>query len=86
LDERLAETRKQIWAGRDLPWPVALVVGKRTPFGEGIQGDARSEVSAAYGVVSYPTQVLIDRRGAIVGKFHPDAEGIALLEKALNDK
>jgi len=40
----------------------------------------------AVGIIFYPSQVLIDRRGNVGGKFFPNAEGIALLEKTLAGK
>jgi hypothetical protein len=86
LDRRLDDTRKNLWKGRDVPFPVALVVGKRTSYGEGIAGLARSAASAEFGVTSYPTHILIDRRGRIAGKFYPNREGIELLEQKLAEK
>ncbi|HEX4146106.1 MAG TPA: TlpA disulfide reductase family protein [Pirellulales bacterium] len=85
LDLRLVEIRKQIWNGRDLPFPVALVV---CPPGE--SRDAyefpRSAASARYGIYGYPSQILIDRQGNLVGKFSLNEQGIGLLEKALAEK
>jgi thiol-disulfide isomerase/thioredoxin len=86
LDRRLAQTRKELWKDRDLPFPVALVVGKRTPYGEGIAPLARSATAAEWGVHAYPTHILIDRRGNVVGKFWPTEEGIKLLEEKLAEK
>jgi thiol-disulfide isomerase/thioredoxin len=86
LDARLTETRESLWKGRDLPFPVALVVGRRTPFADGVVDKARSAASARFGIIFYPSQVLIDRRGNVVGKFFPNEEGIALLEKTLAEK
>ncbi|HZL87389.1 MAG TPA: TlpA disulfide reductase family protein [Pirellulaceae bacterium] len=86
LDRRLDDTRQNLWKGRDVPFPVALVVGKRTSYGEGIPGLARSAASAEFGVTSYPTHILIDRRGRIVGKFYSHREGIEILEQKLAEK
>jgi thiol-disulfide isomerase/thioredoxin len=86
LDARLAETRQGMWKGRDLPFPVALVVGKRTPFASGADEDARSPASACFGVNGYPTPLLIDRQGNVVGPCYDNEEGIARLEKALDEK
>jgi thiol-disulfide isomerase/thioredoxin len=86
LDARLTETRQGLWKGRDLPFPVALVVGRRTPFADGVVDKARSAASARFGIIFYPWQILINRQGKIVGTFHPNAEGIALLEKTLAEK
>jgi peroxiredoxin len=86
LDARLTQTRKEQWDGRDLPFPVAIVSGNRVPFGEGHSSEARGKAAAAYGIISYPTQLLIDRKGNVVGRFFPNETGIAELEKALSEK
>jgi hypothetical protein len=38
------------------------------------------------GIVGYPTQILIDRRGNVVGQFILDEQGLMLLEKTLAEK
>ena len=86
LDKRLTQTRKELWKDRDLPFPVALVVGKRTPYGNGNDQLARSAAAAEWGIKAYPTHILIDRRGNVVGKFWPTDEGIKLLEEKLAEK
>jgi thiol-disulfide isomerase/thioredoxin len=87
LDARLTSTREKLWKGRDRPFRVALVRGNRTPYGEGIDYEARSAAAAAYGIVGYPTCILIDRRGTVVAsKWAPNEAGIALLEKVLAEK
>jgi thiol-disulfide isomerase/thioredoxin len=87
LDERLKNTRKDLWQGRDVPYPVGLVTGKRTSYSTSIETrKARSEMSAQYGVTSYPTLVLIDRQGNVVKRFAPHRpEDITLLEMLLRD-
>jgi thiol-disulfide isomerase/thioredoxin len=63
LDEKTAEYRQKLWNGRDLPFPAALSAGKETPDGyDGI-------TAAQYGILDYPTTVLIDRQGNIVDEF-----------------
>jgi thiol-disulfide isomerase/thioredoxin len=84
LDTRLTETRNELWQGRDLPFPVALVLGNLDAPEKGYS--VRSPASACYGIVGYPTYILIDRRGNLVGTFHPNEEGIAQLEKTLAEK
>ena len=84
LDEKLKYYRDEVWKGKDITFPVALTVPKRTSFGEGIAWKARSAVSADYGVKFYPTTVLIDRSGIVVGQFNPgDAKDIAKLKALL---
>jgi thiol-disulfide isomerase/thioredoxin len=65
LDAALADVRTELWHDRDLPFPVALVKAEKTPFIEG-EGEARSVAAADYGIVFYPTQVLIDSDGNVV--------------------
>jgi thiol-disulfide isomerase/thioredoxin len=89
LDKRLAEARENRWQGRDLPFPVALIKCVRTRYRDDLPGfdeAARSATAAKYGVMGYPTQILIDRKGNVVGRFNLDEEGIKLLEKTLLDK
>lgn len=88
LDGKLTKVRQELWKGRDVPYPVGLVTGKQTSFDAGVETrKARSGISAQFGVVFYPTLILIDRRGNIVRRFNPRLpEDITLLEKLLNDK
>ena len=74
---KLAGIKKQLWAGRDLPFPVALVATK--------DGDHyKSGPSAQYGVTSWPTTVLIDPDGVLVGEFDfRDAESAVKAVEAL---
>lgn len=91
LDMRLNQIRNQRWRGRDLPYPIALVVGKSTPHRDGVDpealgGVALGDASAAYGVIHYPTHILIDRAGKVLGRFNLNDEGIKLLEQKLAEK
>ncbi|RLS44836.1 MAG: hypothetical protein DWH81_00140 [Planctomycetota bacterium] len=89
LDNRLKHVRNTLWGGRDIPFPVALVSGKRTSFGVGIEtpDQARGELVAKYGVLGFPTLILLDRNGMVVGPFHPGKpEDIQRLQKLLKDK
>lgn len=77
LDEKLTDTRKKLWKGRDLPFPVAIArhVDK-------IGASAASD----YGIQMFPTMLLIDRRGNVVDIMHPGPLGEALLHKTLHEK
>jgi thiol-disulfide isomerase/thioredoxin len=88
LDRRLTSIRKDVWKGEDVPYPVALITGKPTSYNTAIETrKARSPIAALYGVTSYPTLILIDRQGRVVGRFAPHRDGdIALLEKLLKDQ
>lgn len=66
LDKLLTEIRTEHWAGRDVPFPVALCRSQQTQH-FGTTGMARSAVAADYGVVGYPTTILIGPDGKIIG-------------------
>ncbi len=62
LDAKLADVRKELWGGRDIPFPVAMVASHRTKF-TGSERTGRSQAAVDYGVLLYPSQVLIDPEG-----------------------
>jgi thiol-disulfide isomerase/thioredoxin len=66
LNEKIAGFRKKLWKGKDLPFPVALTSGKSV--GED-QTKNNGGPAGQYGIYSFPTTVLIDRDGKVVGKF-----------------
>jgi thiol-disulfide isomerase/thioredoxin len=72
LDKLLAEIRTEYWTGRDVPFPVALCSSTETPH-HGTTSPARSVAAADYGVVGYPTTILIDREGRVIGVSEVDA-------------
>ncbi len=82
LDEKLAGFKADAWAGKDLPFPVVLASGKRLGSGENAP---RGDLAKAYGVQGYPTTILIDREGKVVGRFHAAdlKSGVAQLETLL---
>lgn len=87
LDTRLAEVRKDVWKGQDIPYPVGLVLGKRTSYGPRITDmEARGSISAKFGVWYYPTLILIDREGKVVGEFHAEGDDLGRLETLLRMK
>jgi thiol-disulfide isomerase/thioredoxin len=55
LDERLAKVRQRQWFGRDLPFLVAL--------------DGDGATTAAFGITTFPTSLLIDRDGNVVRRL-----------------
>ncbi len=67
LDAKLDDIRKRLWHGKDLPFPVALTSGKRIA-----DGDERRRTGAVdqYGVTGFPTTILIDKEGRVVGTFN----------------
>jgi thiol-disulfide isomerase/thioredoxin len=81
LDAKTADIKSSLWGGRELPFPTALSAGITTP--DGYDGLA----AAQYGVLSYPTTILIDREGKVVGEFAENRDfksAAAEIEKLLN--
>jgi thiol-disulfide isomerase/thioredoxin len=66
LDVAVADARNKWWIVRDLPFPVALVKTEHIPF-PGAEDYALSQCAADYGIWLYPTTVLIDPEGKVVG-------------------
>jgi thiol-disulfide isomerase/thioredoxin len=54
LDPKLTEIKKRYWQGKDLPFPVLL--------------DATGETAKLYGISHYPTGLLINPEGKLVGE------------------
>jgi uncharacterized protein (TIGR03067 family) len=81
LDAKTAAIKSSLWGGKDLPFPTALSKGQDTPDGyDGL-------TAAQYGVLSYPTTILIDREGKVVGEFAEASDvksAEAEIEKLLN--
>jgi beta-lactamase regulating signal transducer with metallopeptidase domain/thiol-disulfide isomerase/thioredoxin len=76
MDAQLKRPRQEYWDGRDLPFLVALDGGGDTPI-VGTEVTARGATTAAYGVTSFPTTVLIGRQGEVIGRINAyDAEEI----------
>ena len=68
MDARLRKARETYWQGRDLPFLVALD-GTDPNTGDG-ERSGPGATTIAYGVQSYPTTVLIDRQGEVVGEMN----------------
>ncbi|MCA9140172.1 MAG: TlpA family protein disulfide reductase [Planctomycetales bacterium] len=75
--------KSKLLNGKDIPYPVALIAEKSTPFVASSAKNARCEISAAYGVDSYPSMILIDRDGNIVGAFRDTPEDLIMLRSLL---
>ena len=54
LDKKLASIKQRNWQGKDLPFPILL--------------DGRKETHALYGIHSWPSGLLIDPDGKLVGE------------------
>lgn len=68
MDAKTEATKKSLWHGRDLPFPILLDAPK---------GQHGATVEA-FGIRSFPTTILIDPEGKLVGQSSPD-----FLEKKL---
>jgi thiol-disulfide isomerase/thioredoxin len=79
LDAKIAETREHLWHGRDVPYPVAMVGSQRNNY-PGSEQKGRSLAAVDYGVITYPSEVLIDPEGNVVGWFNEE-EHVKLFEK-----
>ena len=56
LDPKMERLEKDYWNGRKLPFPILL--------------DASGATIKQYGVHAFPTQILIDPEGRLVGQGH----------------
>jgi hypothetical protein len=54
LDKKMETPKRKYWAGRDLPFPILL--------------DASGQTIKDYGVHAFPTTILIDPEGKLVGQ------------------
>jgi len=73
MDKKLTRTREKLWLGRDLPFLVALDGGGPTRI-PGTDRTAQGATTATYGIQGFPTTVLIDKQGRVVGQFNPSGE------------
>jgi len=64
LEKKIGELSKKNWNGRKIPFAIALDGGGYCRI-EGTGKAARGATTAAYGVQSWPTTVLIDKHGKI---------------------
>ena len=86
LDTKLARTREKTWLGRDIPFRVALDGGGELPI-EGTSSKAKGATTAAYGITTFPTTVIIDQNGNVVGRYDKFTdEGKAELRRMLGIK
>jgi thiol-disulfide isomerase/thioredoxin len=62
MDAKTEHTKKSLWRGRDLPFPILL---------DAQQGSHGATI-AAYEIRSFPTTILIDPQGKLVGQISPE--------------
>jgi thiol-disulfide isomerase/thioredoxin len=70
LQEKLKDLSKKRWSGQSIPFAVTLDGGGETKI-DGTDRTARGATTAAYGIQTWPTSILIDRNGNIVKEFYP---------------
>ena len=58
LEPKMPAIRNQYWRGRDLPFPILI--------------DSTGEVVKTFGINAFPTLVLIDPEGNVVGRSSPE--------------
>jgi hypothetical protein len=59
LDKKLESIKKSLWAGKDLPFPILL--------------DSSGETIKTYDIHAFPTTILIDPEGKLVGEADESA-------------
>jgi thiol-disulfide isomerase/thioredoxin len=86
LNEQLKKAKSTIWKGRDLPFRVALAGGGPVQLNEFSM--ANGQAIADYGIVEFPTTLLIDREGKIVSRLDPNSheKNLETIQKLLNEK
>lgn len=84
LDAVLEPIRKEAWQGRDIPFPVAISTPKQVAYDPRVEDLAPSQVAADYGIVGFPTTILIDREGKIVDSFMGTDKDLLRLTKRLD--
>ena len=82
MDQKLQSIRARYWKGRDLPFVVALDGGGETRIVHSA-GTTRGATTAAYGIRSFPTTLLIGRDGTLIGYVDPRGDARAEIQKRL---
>jgi thiol-disulfide isomerase/thioredoxin len=84
LEKELEKLTVEHWKGKKILFVLALDGGGNCPI-EGTQQATRGATTAAYGINSFPTMVLIDKQGKVVEQYYP-SRNIETLEKMLAAK
>ena len=84
MDKAIEKIRGESWNGRNLPFLIALDGGGLTRIKYTNTMD-RGATTAAYGIESFPTTLLIGRDGRVVDRMPSDLElARAQIEKLLD--
>lgn len=73
MDQMLAKSKAKLWKGREIPFPVALDGGGKTQI-QGTNYTTPGATTAAYGVQNFPTKILINKDGKLLGQFFTDTD------------
>ncbi|MHC4637584.1 MAG: TlpA family protein disulfide reductase [Planctomycetota bacterium] len=68
MEQKLAKYKEKSWKGRDMLFPVALDGGGKTLI-KGTNKTTIGATTAAYGVLNFPTKILINKDGKLLGEF-----------------
>jgi len=82
LEKEINKLSKERWEGRKIPFALALDGGGKCKI-EGTKLTCEGTTTAVYGIQSWPTMVLIDKQGKVVGDFYPGGPNNELLERLL---
>jgi prolyl oligopeptidase len=83
MEKKLEDVKKELWNGRDLPFPVAVDGGKD----EQDRKKSHGATTALYGIHAFPTAILVGRDGNVVGELaYRGKEGRSELVAALTGK
>jgi len=85
LKQKLGELSGKYWDGRRIPFAIALDGGGRCKV-EGTYRTASGATTAAYGISAFPTMVLIDRQGRVVGDHYYPGYNDEVLERLLAEE
>jgi thiol-disulfide isomerase/thioredoxin len=82
LEKEINKLSKERWEGRKIPFALALDGGGKCKI-EGTKLTCEGATTSAYGIQAWPTMVLIDKQGKVVGDFYPGGPNNELLERLL---
>ena len=73
LCKKLREISSKRWGGKGIPFPIVLDGGGETKI-QGMDARVHGATTAAYGITMWPTKLLINSNGKLVGQFDNSKE------------
>jgi thiol-disulfide isomerase/thioredoxin len=70
MEKEINKLNKERWNGRKIPFALALDGGGKCKI-EGTKLTSDGATTAVYGIQAFPTMVLIDKQGKVIGDFYP---------------